>query len=174
MDSSVQLHSQQHLPTILHTTATHPADTILPIHGSRTAHDSTSDEQGSQNMRVALVHRWFAKSQSSCLEGTTTLNVSTTAEALELSDSLDCFESGHFEVNWSGNVLLSQTITVSFKLQLAQRYRSWCRSNRRRRWCCWPLRRQQQFSAAARRGVAHRGQRCRQRRGGSFQVHTAC
>ncbi|CAM9477686.1 unnamed protein product [Ectocarpus fasciculatus] len=55
----------------------------------------------------------FAKSQSSCLEGTTTLNVSTTAEALELSDSLDCFGSGHFEVNWSGSVLLSQTTTVS-------------------------------------------------------------
>lgn len=68
-------------------------------------------------MRFALEHRWVC--QVSCSEGITTLNVSTAAEAVELSDSLNlCSGSGQFEVNWSGNVLLSQTITVSNRISL--------------------------------------------------------
>lgn len=63
----------------------------------------------------------FAKSQP-CSEGITTLHVSTTAEALELSDSLNnCAGSGEFEVNWSGNVLLLQTITVQSRTALTVR-----------------------------------------------------
>lgn len=55
----------------------------------------------------------WAKGQVTCPVGVTARNVSSTAEALELSDALNCSGRGQFEVDWSGNVLLPRTITIS-------------------------------------------------------------
>lgn len=48
-----------------------------------------------------------------CATGVTTLPVSSTAEALELSEALLCSGAGEFEVEWSGEVLVTSTISVS-------------------------------------------------------------
>ncbi|CAM9630947.1 unnamed protein product, partial [Sphacelaria rigidula] len=58
-------------------------------------------------------------SGTSCPEGLTDWNVSTTAEALELSDALQCSGPGQFEVHWSGEVLLTRTITISNESSVA-------------------------------------------------------
>lgn len=50
---------------------------------------------------------------ASCPVGVTTLTVATTAEALELSEALLCSGAGDFEVEWSGEVLVTKTISVS-------------------------------------------------------------
>lgn len=48
-----------------------------------------------------------------CPADVTTLSVSSTAEAVELSEALLCSGSGKFEVEWSGEVLVTKTMSVS-------------------------------------------------------------
>lgn len=55
---------------------------------------------------------------TTCPVGVSARNVSTTAEALELSDALLCSGPGQFEVEWIGAVLLAETIVVSNGLSL--------------------------------------------------------
>lgn len=55
----------------------------------------------------------LAKAQSACPVGVSSLLVSSPAEALELSQALNCSGPGQFEVDWSGEVLISSTIDVS-------------------------------------------------------------
>lgn len=55
-----------------------------------------------------------ANSQAvTCPVGVDSRVVSNTLEASELSDALACEGAGHFEVEWSGSVLLAQTIVIS-------------------------------------------------------------
>lgn len=53
------------------------------------------------------------KSQSLCADGITEFPVSSTAQALELSNALLCSGPGQFEVGWSGNVVISRTLILS-------------------------------------------------------------
>lgn len=48
-----------------------------------------------------------------CPEGVITLSVSSTADVLELSEALLCSGEGEYEVEWSGEVLVTSTISVS-------------------------------------------------------------
>lgn len=54
-----------------------------------------------------------SESQTLCADGLTELSVSSAAEAAELSNALLCSGSGQFEVDWSGNVLVSTTFAIS-------------------------------------------------------------
>lgn len=46
-------------------------------------------------------------------DGVTALSVSSTAEALELTNELQCSGAGDFEVEWSGEVVVTKTLAVS-------------------------------------------------------------
>lgn len=48
-----------------------------------------------------------------CPVGVSDRTVSTTADASDLSNELNCSGPGHFAVNWSGEVSLTQTIAIS-------------------------------------------------------------
>ncbi|CAB1101541.1 unnamed protein product [Ectocarpus sp. CCAP 1310/34] len=102
----------------------------------------------------------LAKSQSSCSEGIITLPVSTTAKDWNLAtrSTTACTGSGEFEVNWSGNVLLSQIITVQNRTVLTVRGVGAEAAVI------------DEGDAHARRGVAHWRQRCRKRRGRTFSI----
>lgn len=56
----------------------------------------------------------LAKAQATpCEAGVTTRNVTSTADALELSDALRCSGPAEFEIDWVGEALLTRTIAVS-------------------------------------------------------------
>ncbi|CAN0323906.1 unnamed protein product, partial [Pylaiella littoralis] len=62
----------------------------------------------------ACVVLGLAQAQSTaCPTGVTAWNVSSPADALELIDALNCAGPAQFEVDWSGKVSLTRTISIS-------------------------------------------------------------